>query len=606
MDKYSYRKNIICAIIISVCCIYLIRLFNMQVINDSFQMQALKNSQRIMTQYPARGLIYDRNGKLLVENQSAYDLMVIPRQVKSFDTLELLDILGIEKNTLLKNLDRCQHYSTFKSSVLISQIPADKYAILQEKLYKYPGFFIQTRTIRKYNVSHSGDVFGYIGEVNQEQIEQDTNYALGDYIGISGLEKTYEKTLRGIKGEKILLVDNHNRIMGSYYNGKYDKPATVGQNLTTTLDIDLQEYAYRLMQNKKGGIIAIEPSTGEILLKVSSPGYNPQLMIGWERGKNYKMLENDPNQPLFDRTIGATYPPGSTFKPLQALYALKEKIITPSTRFTCHGSAKTQIGPIRMGCHNHESPVSLTQSLQHSCNPYYVNVWRMVLENKKYTNVREAYKHWREYACTFGLNQTLCPDFTNERSGSVPSVEFYDKILQTQNWQWSYIMSLSIGQGELLLTPLQIANMACIIANRGYYMTPHIVRPEHNSEIKKHIVDCPAEYFIPVIEGMSMAATLGTARGAAIDSIEICAKTGTAQNPHGDDHSIVMIFAPKEKPKIAMAVYIENGGFGARCAVPIAGLILEKYLKGSISPSNKAIEKRMIEFDLITPSASNK
>ena len=339
MDKYSYRKNIISTIVIVVCGIYLVRLFNMQILDDSYQHQALQNSRRIEVQYPARGLIFDRNGKLLVENQSAYDLMVIPRQIQPFDTLELLSVLGLEKETLLHNLERCRRYSTFKASTLVSQIPADKYAILQEKLYKYPGFFIQTRTVRKYNVSHSADVFGYIGEVSQAQIEQDTNYAPGDYIGISGLEKTYETDLRGTKGEKILLVDNHNRVMGSYYNGKYDKPAIVGKDLTLTLDIDLQEYAYRLMQNKKGGIIAIEPSSGEILLKVSAPGYDPQLMIGWDRGKNYHQLESDPNQPLFDRTIGAAYPPGSTFKTLQALYGLKEKVITPSTSFPCQGTA---------------------------------------------------------------------------------------------------------------------------------------------------------------------------------------------------------------------------------------------------------------------------
>ncbi len=324
----------------------------MQVVDDTFELKAMQNSQRIVTQYPARGLIFDRNNKLLVENQPAYDLMIIPRQVKSFDTLELINILGIEKNILIKNIAKCRKYSTFRASVLVSQITADKYAILQEKLYKYPGFFMQTRTLRKYNVSHSADVFGYIGEVNQAQIERDSNYAPGDYIGINGLEKTYEKVLRGIKGERIFLVDNHNRIMGSYQNGEYDKSAVVGQNLTTTLDIDLQEYAYQLMHNKKGGIIAIEPATGEILLKVSSPGYDPQLMIGLERGKNYKKLSEDPNEPLFDRTVGAAYPPGSTFKTLQALYGLKEKVITPETSFECYGPSKTQIGGIRMGCHH--------------------------------------------------------------------------------------------------------------------------------------------------------------------------------------------------------------------------------------------------------------
>ncbi len=315
MNKYTHRKTVISAIIICIYCIYVIRLFYMQVLDDSFQVKAMLNSQRIATQYPARGLVFDRNGNLLVENQPAYDLMVIPRQVKPFDTTELVRILGIEKETLVKSLKKCRRYSPYKASILISQITANKYAVLQEKLYKYSGFFMQTRTLRKYNVSHSADVFGYIGEVSQAQIDRDSTYTMGDYIGISGLERTYEKVLRGTKGEKILLVDNYNRIKGSYKDGEYDKPAVVGQNITTTLDINLQEYAYKLMKNKRGGIVAIEPSTGEILLKVSSPGYDPQLMIGLERGKNFRKLNSDPNTPLIDRTVSGCYPPGSTLKP---------------------------------------------------------------------------------------------------------------------------------------------------------------------------------------------------------------------------------------------------------------------------------------------------
>lgn len=603
MNKYTHRKTIISAIIICVCSIYIIRLFYMQVIDDSFQVKAMMNSQRVATQYPARGLIFDRQGKLLVENQPAYDLMVIPRQVKSFDTTELINILGIEKEMLVKNLVRCRRYSTYKASILISQITANKYAVLQEKLYKYPGFFMQTRTLRKYNVSHSADVFGYIGEVSQAQVDRDSSYAPGDYIGTNGLEKTYEHLLRGTKGEKIILVDNYNRIKGSYKNGEYDKPAIVGQNLTTTLDIDLQEYAYQLMRNKKGGIIAIEPSSGEILLKVSSPGYDPQLMIGLERGKNYKKLQEDPNLPLIDRAVGGAYPPGSTFKTLQALYGLQEKVISPESKFECFGKAKTPCGGLKMGCHNHISPLNLREAIQHSCNPYFVNVWRRILENSKYKNVRSAYDEWRNFICSFGLGTRICPDFTNEACGSIPNQSVYDNKYKTKDWRWSYIMSLSIGQGELMLTPLQIANVACVIANRGYYMTPHIVRPLEgmNNKVKKQVINCNPENFDVIIEGMSMAGNSGTARGAALDSIEICGKTGTAQNPHGEDHSIFMVFAPKDNPKIAMAVYIENGGFGAQYAVPIAGLLLEKYLKGSISPNRKAIERKMMESSLLPP-----
>lgn len=608
MNKYAYRKTHISAFVSFVCIIYIIRLFYMQVIDHSFQIQAMINSQRVATQYPARGLIFDRNGQLLVENQPAYDLMVIPRQMKPFDTTELISILGIEKETLQKSLSKCKRHSTYKASIVISQITADKYAVLQEKLYKYPGFFMQTRTLRKYNVTHSADVFGYIGEVSQAQIKRDSTYTMGDYIGISGLEKTYENELKGIKGEKILLVDNYNRVKGSYKDGEYDKPAIVGQNLVTTLDIDLQEYAYRLMNNKRGGIIAIEPSTGEILLKVSSPGYDPQLMIGLERGKNYKKLSQDPNKPLFDRTVSGAYPPGSTFKTLQALYGLKLGVITPETRFECYGKSKTSIGPIRMGCHNHNSPLDLYQAIQQSCNPYFVNVWRRVLESGKFSSVRNSYTEWRKFICSFGLGEQICPDFSNEVSGLVPTTDKYDRQFKTQDWRWSYISSVSIGQAEILVTPLQIANMACSIANRGYYFTPHIVRPgeQETDKVQKHIINADKKYFDVVVEGMAMAAISGTARGAAIDSVVICGKTGTAENPHGADHSIFMAFAPKDNPKIAIGIYIENGGFGAQYAVPIGGLIMEKYLRGTIPPHKKAIEERMINSSLIAPEIKEK
>lgn len=601
MNKYTHRKTVISAIIICVCCIFIIRMFYMQVLDDSFQMKAMLNSQRIVTEYPARGLIFDRNNKLLVENQPAYDLMVIPRQVVPFDTTELISILNIEKETLLKGLARCRRYSPFKASILISQITANKYAVLQEKLYRYPGFFMQTRTLRKYNVSHSADVFGYIGEVSQNQIDKDSTYAPGDYIGINGLEKSYESTLRGTKGERILLVDNYNRIKGSYKNGDYDKPAEVGDNLVTTLDIDLQEYAYLLMRNKKGGIIAIEPSTGEILLKVSSPGYDPQLLIGLERGKNYRKLQEDPNKPLFDRTVMASYPPGSTFKTLQALIGLQAGIITPNSCFDCYGGAS--FGSLYMGCHHHTSPLDLRHSIQHSCNPYYVNVWKRILEEKGPGNVRETYGEWRKYVMSFGLGQKICPDFTNELSGSIASQEYYDRIYRTQNWKWTYIMSLSIGQGELLITPLQIANMAACIANRGYYITPHIVREidGHDSKIEKHTIAIDEKHFEVVIDGMELATREGTARSAGIDSMVVCGKTGTVQNPHGADHSVFMAFAPRENPKIAIAVYVENGIWGATYAAPIAGLLMEKYLKGKICPRKKELERRMLEASLITP-----
>ncbi len=360
------------------------------------------------------------------------------------------------------------------------------------------------------------------------------------------------------------------------------------------------------MSNKKGGIIAIEPATGEILLKVSSPGYDPQLLVGLDRGKNYRMLELDPHKPLFDRTLAGAYPPGSTFKTLQALYGLKMGLITPQTHFSCYGPSKTKIGAIKMGCHNHPSPLNLYEAIQNSCNPYFVNVWRMVLEDNRFKTVRNAYAEWRKFICSFGLGDRICPDFNNEIKGLVPTLEWYDRIWKTKDWRWSYMSSVSIGQGEILQTPIQMANMACVLANRGYYITPHIVRPftSDSNMIQKHTVDVAKKHFEVIVEGMGLAASKGTARGAMIDSVDIAGKTGTAQNPHGEDHSIFIAFAPKDNPKIAIAIYIENGGFGAQYAVPIGGLIMEKYLKGKISPNKKALEERMIHSSLITPWAN--
>lgn len=602
MNKYTHRKAVISGLFICILVIYIFRLFNLQVIDESYKLSAINNSQRIETQYPARGLIYDRNHKLLVYNQAAYDLMVIPRQVKTFDTLELISLLGIERELLEKNLEKCKHYSRFKASVLISQITDDKYARLQEKLYKYPGFFMQTRTLRKYNVNHSADVFGYIGEVSPAQIQRDSVYAPGDYIGVNGLEKSYEKVLRGTKGKKILLVDNYNRIKGAYQNGDYDVPATVGENITTTLDIELQEYAYRLMQNKKGGIVAIEPATGEILLKVSSPGFDPQLMVGLERGKNYRQLQQDPSLPLFDRTVIAAYPPGSIFKTIQALIGLEENVITPRTIYECHHG--NYFNGQFMKCHGHESPVDLKGGIRTSCNPYFVNVFRRILENNRYGSVREAYGAWRKYVTSFGLGQRISPDFVNESSGSIPTQEYYDKVFRTKNWYYTYIMSLSIGQGELLITPLQMANMVACIANRGYYVTPHIVRPlpgDPDHTVEKYSVPIRKEYFDLVAEAMEEAVKSGTGRVAANDSVAVCGKTGTIQNPHGLDHSAFFAFAPRENPKIAILVYVENGQWGATYAAPIAGLLIEKYLTGKIADRKKYMEKNMLEANLISP-----
>jgi len=601
MNKFGYRKGIIAAIMVCVCVIYIVRLFSYQVLDDKYKRLADNNSQREEIQYPARGLIYDRNNKLLVDNQAAYDLMIIPRQVKTFDTAELISILGITRETLEKSIQDCKDYASYKPSILVSQITDDKYAILQEKLYRYHGFYIQTRTLRKYNVKHSADVFGYIGEVGKKKLESDPYYKKGDYTGISGLEKTYEKQLRGQKGKKILLVDNFNRVKGSFADGAYDEAPVIGENLHTTLDIALQDYAYQLMQNKKGGIVAIEPRTGEILVKVSSPGYDPQLLVGLERGKNYAKLDSDPTKPLFDRTTMAQYPPGSIFKTIQALIGLQTGVVTAHTRFSCHNGASIG-GKMFMRCHAHRSPIDLKESIENSCNPYYVNVFRRVLEKTEYKNVRNAYNEWRNFVTSFGLGGKLCPDFLNEVSGSIPTQAYYDKVHKTKNWHALYIISLSIGQGELLITPLQMANLAAILANRGYYYTPHIVRTGNDSlvsRVQKHVVPIDHSHFDLVVDGMQMVVKNGTGKLAAVDGINVAGKTGTVQNPHGDDHSVFIAFAPAENPQIALVVYVENGVWGARYAAPIAGLLIEKYLKGEISEQKKPIEQQMLQSNLI-------
>jgi penicillin-binding protein 2 len=598
MDKFSHRKGIIAGIVTTVCVVYIIQLFHFQVLDDTYKIKAENNSQRIETLYPARGLIYDRKKRLLVDNQAAYDLIMLPRQVKRFDTTELLAILGVSKEFLERNIAKCKEHSPYKPSVVISQITGDRYAILQEKLYRYPGFYIQTRTLRKYHVDHSGDIFGYISEVSPADIQKDPYYAAGDNIGTTGLEKTFEWLLRGKKGKKVLLVDNFNREKGSFADGEYDEAATVGEDLYTTLDIDLQLYANLLMQNKKGGIVAIEPKTGEILAKVSAPSYDPQMIVGLELGKNYPSLQNDPLKPLYDRTTKGRYPPGSTFKTIQALIGLETKAITPATIFHCHHGA--YVGRF-VACHGHKSPVNLREAIETSCNPYFINVFTRVLELSSFQNVRNGYNEWRRYITSFGLGAKVTADF-DEDIGLIPTQNYYDLRLKTQNWYASYINSLAIGQGELAITPMQMANFTAALANRGYYITPHIVSPTNDSlqrRVTRHEVPIDRAHFEVVIDGMQRVITNGTGWRARVDSVAVAGKTGTAENPHGKDHSVFIAFAPVDDPKIALVVYVEHGEWGNSYAAPIAGLLIEKYLKGKISDAKKAEEKRMIETNLI-------
>jgi len=605
MNPYATRKYIIGAIIVIVFLLFFIRLFYIQIIDNSYKYSAENNSHRYVTQYPARGLILDRKGKVLVCNQAAYDLMTNPSELKAFDTAEFCGILHITKEQVSETIKKIKQYSKYKSSLFLSQISGETYAILQEKLYKYPGFFVQARTLRKYDNHMAPHLLGYIGEVDSNNIKKDPYYQIGDYIGINGIEKSYEKELRGKKGVSIFLVDVHNRIKGSFKNGEYDTAAIVGKNLITSIDAELQAYGEKLMKGFRGSVVAIEPSTGEVLALISSPAYDPELLVGRERSSNYASLMTDPLKPLFNRALMAKYPPGSTFKLIQALIAQQEDLINTFTTFPCYQGFT--LGSTHAACHLHRSPLNLPQSIQNSCNAYYCNVFKKILENPKYSNTEAAFQSWRKMVMTFGLGQKLKSDFPEELQGYVPTSEFYNKIYGRNHWKFQTIYSLAFGQGELGVTPLQMANLACIIANKGYYCTPHIVKqiegePRIDSiYLIKHYSSIKLEYFEEVIYGMDMAvndaAGGGTATTARLDSIVVCGKTGTAQNPPRPDHSIFMAFAPKENPKIAISVYIENGGFGANWAAPLAGLMIEKYLKGTIK--NKWSEERILNANML-------
>ncbi|PLX03479.1 MAG: penicillin-binding protein 2 [Marinilabiliales bacterium] len=584
---------------ILVAGIFIVRLFFLQVADTRYKHSAENNSQRTVIKYPARGLMYDRNGKLLVYNEAAYDLMIIPRQMKDFDTLEICKLLDIEKTNLLKAIKKAKNYSRYKPSVLVKQISAKKYAALQEKLYRYPGFFVQTRTLRKYPRPIAANILGYVGEVNDKITHSNPYYESGDYIGISGIEKSYEIYLRGEKGVEKFLVDVHNRIKGRYENGKHDTAAVVGKNLTLTIDAELQAYGEKLMQHKVGSIVAIEPSTGEVLAMISSPSYDPNLLTGRARTKNYKVLSNDTLKPLFNRAIMSRYSPGSIFKTIQALIGMQEGVINENTGFTCGGA------PVK--CHHHPNPSSVRKAIQYSCNPYFYKVFQRIIQQGKASSIFKdseiGLKRWRNHILTFGLGVSLDLDIPGVKSGLIPGIELYNKWYGKGRWAFSTIYSNSIGQGEVETIPIQIANLATTIANKGYFYTPHFVKAIEGQDsidekyMVKNITSVESKYFTQVIEGMYSVVNEagGTAVwGAKLDSIAICGKTGTVENTHGKDHSGFFAFAPKDNPKIAIAVYVENAGFGGVYAAPIASLMIEKYLTGEIK--SKRREKRMLDY----------
>ncbi|WP_163718390.1 penicillin-binding protein 2 [Mangrovibacterium lignilyticum] len=605
MDKYAKRKFILGAIFVFIAIVFIIRLFTIQVIDSSYKQYATKNVLRKVINYPARGLIYDRNGELLVYNKAAYDLLVTPREVSTFDTTQLCSILKIEQADLMAELKKAKKYSRYKPSVIVKQLSTEMYAMLQEKLYKYPGFFVQTRTLREYAHPIASHMLGYVGEVNQSQINKDSYYSQGDYIGVTGIERTYEKELRGHKGVNYFLVDVHNRLKGTYNDEKNDSAAVLGNNLTTTIDSKLQSYCELLMKNKRGAVVAIEPKTGEILCFYSGPDYNANLLVGRERSKNYQLLLNDTLKPLTNRAISAAYSPGSTFKTLNALIALEEGTITENTAVSCFGKASS---PIRC-THNHETPITLVGGIRESCNPFFWNTFKTIIN--KYPTSEEGYKKWREHILSFGLGQTLGTEFYGESKGNIPEASYYDRYFGKRRWNALTVRSLSIGQGEIIVTPLQMANMAAVIANRGYYIDPHIVKaiedPDQSSRklsFEKKVSMIHPEHFTKVIEGMQEVVDQTNTRYTAhVEGIDICGKTGTIQNSHGSDHSAFIAFAPKDDPQIAIAAYVENGVWGARYAAPIASLMIEMYLNDSITaPNRKALEKKMIEANLLNPN----
>jgi len=602
-DRYANRKFVIMALVLLTAVILLVRLFYIQIVDKTYRVSAANNALRPVTQYPARGLIYDRNGELIVYNQAAYDLLVIPVQTSAFDTVRFNEILGITMDDFRARMKTAVSYSRRTPSVFMKMISSETYAILQEELYLFPGFYVQARTLRKYTRPVAAHLLGYVGEVDNKLLAKDRYYRSGDYIGVSGIEKSYEEQLRGAKGVNIFLVDVHNNIKGSYAEGRYDTVAVPGTNLWSTIDLTLQEYGERLMQNKTGSIVAIEPATGEILTLVSSPTYDPSLLVGRIRSENFQILQADTIKPLFDRALMASYPPGSTFKIMNGLIGLQEAVIRPTSLFSC--SNGYHAGALTVGCHSHRSPLNLPEAVAQSCNAWFCNAFRNILENPEYSSVQDAFDKWREYLVAFGFGNKLGIDLPNELSGFIPARSYYDGYYGKDRWKALTVISLAIGQGEIGATPLQMANMAAVIANRGSFYIPHVVKKigEEGAPsplyTQKYITGISPENFEPVIEGMEGAVNGGegsTARGARLDSIIICGKTGTAQNPHGKDHSIFVAFAPKDNPQIAIAVYVENAGFGSTFAAPIASLMIEKYLTGKIK--RKYLEDHVLRMVL--------
>ena len=592
----SKRKYVLGVAAVLIVVIYIARLFVLQMTSDDYKMRADSNAFLHRIQFPARGAITDRHGKLLVYNQPAYDIMVIMQEQLGVDTLDLCESLGIDtawyrrRMAEIKDPYRNPGYSRFTQQLFMSQLSVEEFSNFQEKLFRFPGFYIQKRSIRQYAYPNAAHILGDIGEVNPSDMEADDYYKMGDYIGKQGIERSYEKQLRGIKGSEILLRDVHGRIKGRYQNGRFDQQPIPGKNLTLSIDIELQKLGERLMQHKLGSIVAIEPATGEILCMVTSPTYDPRTMVGRSRGKKHHELSLDPMKPLLNRAIMGTYPPGSTFKTSQALTFLQEGIITPQTAYPCsHGF---HYKGLTVGCHGHGSPLPLVPAIGTSCNGYFcLGLLNMFNNRTNYHSTQEAMTTWKDYMVSMGFGYKLGVDLPGEKRGMIPNAEFYDKAYKG-SWSGLTVISISIGQGEVTLTPLQIANLCATIANKGWFITPHIVKEIQDESLDslyttpRHTKVSPAHY-VTVGDGMQRAVEGGTCRSAYTSQYVTCGKTGTAQN-RGHDHSVFMGFAPRENPKIAVAVYVENGGWGATYGVPIGALMMEQYINGRLSDASEA------------------
>ena len=585
------------------------RLFVIQIIDDKYKIDSSNNSMVYSTIYPTRGIIHDRNGNILVGNKVVYDLLVTPKEVKAFDTLEFCTALAIEPEFVREKM---AEYRRFRSRIgwqtltFLKQLPPERYMKFAEISYKFPGFRGQARSVREYPYNAGGNLLGYVSEVDADFIKKHPDeYRSGDYAGKTGIEAAMEKELRGEKGYNIYLRNSSNRIETRFRDGEMDKEAVPGNDITTTIDAELQHYGQMLMANKVGSLVAIEPSTGEILTMVSSPGIDVEMLA--DIGTHYSEISRNPYKPMFNRAVQAPYPPGSVFKLVNALIGLQEGVVFPGTLHPC--SKGYHFGKNKLGCHVHKSPLNLEESIMMSCNAYYCYVLRDILDNPKYGGDAAGTGAWHDYVQSFGFGQKLGSDFPSELGGFVPDAKYYDKRYRKGGWKSLTVISLSIGQGELGCTPLHLANLCATIANRGFYYIPHIIKDSDTYKIdnkyrEKHYTAVDTCHFPKVINGMYRAVNSGygsggTASVAEVKGLEICGKTGTAQNPRGDDNSVFICFAPRENPQIAVAAYVENGGFGAAWAAPIASLLVEKYLNGEISDKRKPLEDKMLNADLM-------